>query len=361
MFQNYLEARDFFTTQYHGTSFDNAKNIVLLKQGLIPKKPLTTSGLGNPAVYLTPNIQLAIRYAIGGLSHAKSGQTPVVLEVVLYDSKRHKNMRSDPLDRSDNAWQNHYESDFIREEPREIEDAIKEFIELMGKKYKFTVPYFIDMKQHELEDFNNLEIYNFIKNYIQKLTPQWNMIKNDVSRFLMIHLPPETSFANGKIVINQNGVLKLTPEYYHAQHQNYYTKQLPYKTIKSVWIRKSDFPNVKGKETMMGAEVLPSEVVDEFEEKKRKLEDLENELRKNLDDKEELENIKNDIEDEDLQAMIDELIDSEDPESLLDEIGDKAKDLSTYLYDDYHYDTKIIKDKTIWVNITPEQFSQLMV
>lgn len=376
-FMKFIETRDYSTVQYHGTSFENAKNIVVQKQGLIPDRPLTTSGPGINAVYLTPNIKLAARYSIGGLSKGKLGRIPAVLEIKLYDSRRHNKMQPDALDRSDTAWSDHEERDDFGNDVQEIENEILRFIQLIAKRYGFQSPSHLNLRQYQLEELQNFDIHDYVRGYLEKIfTTRWKMVKNDINRYLNTGtLSPGTDFADGKIEITNSGIMKLTPDYWHKQHQNLYQNKVHYKAVKSVWIRKSDFPDAVGEEENFGVELLPSEVVDEFEGKKKALENLEDHLDKAIDEEDinwsldQLTEIKDDLEsdsdlsDDKISQMIEELIEKVEngdfDYKLISKIGDRAREMSSYLYDDYNSSKTIENNKTIWIKMTPENFAKL--
>jgi len=370
-----LEALEpYYATSYHGTGISEVKNIIGKRQGLQPNIPRTTSGTAANAVYLTPNIKLAARYSLGGLSNAPKNRIPAIIEIKLFGSRRYNNMQSDPLDRDDTAWQNHVDSSDSgsddREHIRELENEIEEFIKDIAKRYKFQIPeYFrIDIGE-EVGGLQGFPLYQYIHSYLAKLNPQYDRIRNDVSRFLTRSFSSSHTYADGMVAVTQNGVLQLTPDYWGNQHQNLYTKPIPASAIKAVWVRKKDFPQASGKEEQFGAELLPSEVVDKFETIKDHLEGLgeaaEDLVRRFMDDQDdkdyyvgELEELKKDLDDDELIEMLDKVIAGlDDPEefdfeSVIEELQQRGQEMAGYLHDEFAPGSTVdIEKDTVWVRV----------
>jgi hypothetical protein len=119
----------FKTTLYHGTRINNLPNI--LNKGLLMATPLWTTGTainsGVKAVYLTPDIELAARYAVG----QNKDQIPAVLELDISQAKRLAKLAYDPMDREEDAWEQEdggYGHDDVYSLKHDIEEFIKPFI-----------------------------------------------------------------------------------------------------------------------------------------------------------------------------------------------------------------------------------------
>lgn len=364
-FYQVLEALEYYTLMYHGTGVSNLPGI--MQKGLQLNVPRTTTGVKTPAIYLTPNIELAARYAMGGLSTAPLNRIPVVLEIKLFGKKRHNKMVSDPLDRADNAWQDHFE--YSKDERLEdLERDIVNFVNNIAKRYKFGNVNLTMMPKSfpdEIEGLHRFPLYNYIHSIIAKLSGKlYPSIRGDISKYILQYFPPDETYADGEVAINNSGTLYLTPEFWQNQHQNVYSRIIPPKAIKAVWVRKSDFPNVSGEEKDFGHEILPSEVVDEFEYTKKKLEDVGEKAKKIVygyeeEDKDyyvdELEELKQGIDDDVIINLIDKLIANIDKDidfdSILDKLDSRGLEMSSYAHDDYHVGKSIVKDVTTWVRV----------
>lgn len=356
---------DYYTVLYHGTGVDNIKSI--MSQGLKINSPLTTSGRGTTAVYLTPNIKLAARYSVGGLSDAPLNRIPAILEIKLFGNRRHGSMESDPLDRSDTAWQRHYEMDNSDKEAiRELENDVEKFIVDMSKRYQFPLkPYYHVSLGHEFEGLRGFQLYKYIISTIARLVDpvRFRQIKNEIVRLLNTDLAPGTNY-EGKLVITDSGTLQLTPDYWETMHQNMYKRNIPPAAIKAVWVRKSDFPNLEGEEKKFGTELLPQEVVDKYEDEKNTLENIGRNVRKLIDnflddrdDKDYYIDKLNDLKSDDFESYIDDIIAGMDEEDfdfdpLIDEIEQRGYELAGDLNDDVG--RAVETNKTTWIRVSPK-------
>ena len=249
---------------YHGTELKNLPSIE--KKGLIAQGGVKWSATGilkskQDAVYLTSDIELAARYAVG---HAKQ-HTPAVLEVDLTSSRRFKKVRYDPLDRQADAWnyEEHYDDsvDFLW---RELDKAFKQTIRDMGADPGYhNLNWSYD---NELEGFDGEDAYKRIANDITKLFGKRGdtRFRRQVMKALQRNLP-DTDFGYMEI---KGGVLKLTEEYFETREQLMYLANLPPAAIKGVWVRISDFkfhPSEYLELRKFDIKKLPGEAADETE------------------------------------------------------------------------------------------------
>lgn len=370
---NFLEAQAFVMTLYHGTGVENVKNIVLNKQGLKMDRPRTTSGLGTEAVYLTPNIELAARYSTGGLSKAPLDRDPAILEIKIHKARRYNKMQVDPLDSSASAWQNHYDDDgYSDDDDQEFFRAMKETVAYVNRVFGTEMS--IDRFDKDIEHWQGYDLHGSIRQAVaKKLGKDFNRLKPKLAEILR-----KSSISGGshfgKIEITDSGTVRLTGDFWSDAHQTLYKNFIPYNAIKAVWVKKSKHPDIHGEEKEIGEEMLPAEVVHEFENAKRFLMDLADEVRKLAEDiiedkeycEEEFESIIDKLDKmgyDDLSEKVEEIkslaLAEEDYESQLEKLDDRAREFEGYLNDEYMPGKTSYAGKEIWVKIDSTNISEL--
>jgi len=251
---------------YHGTSFGNLRSIA--EKGLEAKSGQFWSAIGNlaidhkGAVYLTPELERAVRYAVG----AMKDNVPMVLEVVLTNPKRFNIMREDPMDQSSEAW--NYEDSGVNEAFYELEQYITTDLEKIIEKYsgdKETIWLHDYFRANNIEDYDGINIYKLalkILNDYEGLPS-----RSDLMRVLK-NVFPVGEFTE-YVDIRSDGTLKLSENYWNTREQMYYLKPIPPSAIKGVWVRLGDFENideVKVFETSeFGVKELPHETAGRYE------------------------------------------------------------------------------------------------
>jgi len=252
---------------YHGTDMDNLPNIA--RKGLVPRSGIewdggqAFTGVGHQAVYLTPNFELAARYAVG--SH--KGQKPSVLEVQISMSKRFKLLSEDPMDIPDSAWEVEESYDDDRQEVEYgLESVGREVIKLLGAKQNyrgrpmdiwFTVEpqdlakykkggqpirHTHNLGQAELEFLDGVNVYKALTGEIIKaIEKSGNPHLADRKRIMRLVQNGLKRENWQYIEIRPDGTMKLTEHYFATREQLMFLKGLPPSTIKGVWVRIADF------------------------------------------------------------------------------------------------------------------------
>ena len=251
---------------YHGTNFKNLRSIA--EKGLENKSGQFWSAIGKEAVdekgavYLTPDLEKAVRYAVG----ASRDAVPMVLEVVITNPKRFNIMREDPMDQSSDAW--NYENSNLSEITYEVESDITGGLEKIIEKYsgdKESIRLYDYLKTDGIEDFDGINIYKLSLKILNDYEGMPN--RNDLMRVLkkMFPVGEFTEYLD----IREDGTLKLSENYWETREQLYYLKPIPPSAIKGVWVRLGDFENIDEVEVYetsdFGVKELPHETAYKYE------------------------------------------------------------------------------------------------
>lgn len=247
-----------FLSMYHGTYLHNLKSI--LQKGL---KAFVPHGAphGHKGVYLTGDIQLAARYAFGEVPVENA--IPIILEVIL-QKKKTKKLIYDPLDRH-SMWSedSSYEGSDVDEATRLIEKGYDNIFKKYSKGER--IPYNLRLKLdfNELEDMKNYELYKEILYRLMKIFP--NIPKRQLTKDIMEEFPPGHFFEH--VEISNNGTIQIDPSYFQGIEQSIYpNKDLSPKTIRYIWVRPEDFPNLDESNVLetkkFGKKELPGEAID---------------------------------------------------------------------------------------------------
>lgn len=238
----------FNKTFYHGTPAENVSKILI--KGLKPHLPQYNA---EQAIYLTPDIQLAAKYAVG--AHNKI--TPAILEINLSQTKRLRTLSQDPLDQSDDAWGTEGEkpdAEGFFEVQRDVENFIKKYI----PNYWIKLPdYLREFGTHALNGFN---VYRFILGVLTKALPSFGAIKQQIKTHLQQQFAPGNYSED--LEITPSGTFRVKPSFYNKWEQLKYPKDVPPAAIKYIWVRKSDFPKARGKKQEFGIKYLPWQAKD---------------------------------------------------------------------------------------------------
>lgn len=267
-----LQEAEHSLVYYHGTSLQNLPN--LLRTGIEMRKPIASHATF--AVYLTPNIELAARYSIGEMNDRKK-QIPAILEINLSPTPQLiRKMAYDNFDRPENAWDFDQSETADREAVRDIETAIQTLVKRIVPSsgyFYFDLDKFANNGKEDLFKFNGLNLYQIAYNAIAEVYHSNFIDKKRILSFIKQAFPPGNF--NDFFQITPSGTLRVTPKYLTFYNQYQYHHKVPPQAIKFVWVRKDDFPNIKGiEEKKIGIEELPDESKDRLEKLQSLLYDL---------------------------------------------------------------------------------------
>jgi len=245
-------------TFYHGTPIGSLKDV--LSQGLkIDKRSRwTQSHAINAAIksnYLSPDVERAVRYAVG----MDFSDTPAVLELdISMTPKRMKKLAYDPMDRSEDAWD--WEDYKWESEEGMLERDLEEFLsKSVGRHVS------LDFEDVDVIKLDGFDLYKFLLQEIKKYDPNFQSRRSVHLKTIQEHFPPGMKISDS-ISITPSGTLRIDPRGALTQSQYQYGKSIPPSAIKAVWVRKKDFPNIKGEERDLGIDLLPHELKDNLEE-----------------------------------------------------------------------------------------------
>lgn len=255
-------------TFYHGTGYRNLSSIA--SKGLQAKNGLSWGGLGpagtmflrnTKAVFLTSDFERAARYAQG----SEKTQVPMVLEVQISSPRRFKNLRYDPLDRRDDAWDVQESYDEAADEVTlGIGNAIRGIGEKFGRSYLSA--HGILPSDNDLESLDGVNIFKVATRYLMQ---ELGLDRNQRRRAMQLVQEALGGESWEYMEVRPDGTLKLTEEYFYSREQLMFMRGLPPSTIKGVWVRLDDFGLSPGdvQETQEGGfKELPGEAVSRYED-----------------------------------------------------------------------------------------------
>ena len=202
---------------YNGTSIERLPQI--MRQGL---RVDAEKNWGDPtgvnyrdrSVYLTPNIELAARYAVG----ANKDDIPCIIEVIVSTAKRFKKIKYDQMDRPEVTWD--WEETPDSNVSSDIKNAIERFIKkwrkvssnLQRPYYSLRLPDYLD--EHGAIGFNGFDLYRFILNEIWRElgTQLFNYYKSRIKADISQSFPPGEWMED--MEITPSGTLRATPNHY---------------------------------------------------------------------------------------------------------------------------------------------------
>lgn len=333
-------------TFYHGTDFSNVPSIA--KQGLKLDSGAKWSNITiNPghagAVYLTNDFEKAARYAIG----AMKDQIPVVLEVVISTPRRFNAMRDDPLDKSDNAWEDdsgeNRDTESFRDLDRIVEKTINSII-APEKKYFRSIIHQFDT----LQELDGVNLYKMIADFIPMITKR--LSRNDIMARLVKLIPA------GDLVdfmeLRRDGTMKLTAEYWESREQLFYQKGVPSSAIKFAWVRVDDFTGSEYIEKVKaGVKLLPSESKERYDDILGILDEVSSwdHGEKSAEDYEEWSNAATAAGYPDIAVELDKLAltDSERRSEESEAINDDMRERASWIQGDDHYQD-VVENEVVW-------------
>ena len=256
-------------TLYHGTSLEIAARIA--REGI--RSFSGDQWSGNPAVanadtdaiYLTPDFELAARYAQG----LAGDRPPAVLECRV--SGRHmKKLRTDPMDTWEDSWDEsgsgsiefpHHQEDLYR-----LQNDAVDFLGRRGVKMPFFGAFPGD---DEFDKYDGLNLYKLALRHIREAAPER---AREVFRQFREEFPPGN---HGFYHIRPDGTVRLDSSYWEEVHQLQYSPRprqpggkptrLPPAAIKAAWVPAETAP--RGSETReVRPRNLPCESKEKFDE-----------------------------------------------------------------------------------------------
>lgn len=225
-------------TLYHGTSLETAARIA--REGIRSFSGDQWSGnpgvvnAGTDAIYLTPDFELAARYAKG----LAGDRDPVVLECRI--SGRHmKKLRTDPMDTWEDAWDDmgsgYHELPQHHDDLHRLQNDITDFLGKRGVR----VPFFQAFPD-DFDRYDGLNIYKLALKYIRQGPPDR---ARETFRALREEFPPGD---HGFYHIRPDGTVRLDSSYWDEAHQLQYAPRerqrgarptkLPPAAIKAAWV-----------------------------------------------------------------------------------------------------------------------------
>ena len=254
-------------TLYHGTSLEIAARIA--REGI--RSFSGDQWSGNPAVanadtdaiYLTPDFELATRYAQG----LAGDRPPAVLECRV--SGRHmKKLKTDPMDSWEDSWDESGSGSI--ELPRHQEDLYRLQNDATGflSRHGVRVPFF-EAFPDDFDRYDGLNLYKLALGYIRKSAPDR---ARDIFRQFREEFPPDD---HGFFHIRPDGTVRLDSSYWEEVHQLQYAPRprqpggkptrLPPAAIKAAWVPAETAP--RDSETReVRPRNLPCESKEKFDE-----------------------------------------------------------------------------------------------
>lgn len=363
-----LKEAEYSLTYYHGTGFDNLP--IILKNGLLQKKPIQ----GDPAVYLTPNIDLAARYAVGEVGTHKFARKPAILELNVSPTPQViRKMAYDPMDRPDNAWDYDPSESAEYIAVREVEDEVARFVKKINPRvgyYHFDLDQFANKKREDLFQYNGINLYQIL---FQIIAETFQFLDKKKIYGLIRQSFPAGKF-NDFFQITPSGTLRVTPGYLTNLNQYQYFHKLPPSAIKYIWVKEDDFPGIKGLEKKdIAVEELPHETRDKFDalaEMYDKIYDfimssLQDEYYDELDFNKDLDEWIEEVEEKDGPNGDDAIDILEEIRKLFSNRKDNAEEIeqaAQQLREFAPYDrwgNTTIKEKNTWIKILPQDIGKL--
>jgi hypothetical protein len=262
---------------FHGTQIKNLESI--LATGLVAQKgPRVSNSYGQNGIYLTPDFELAARYGV----NMNRLETPVVLELVLSKPKRIKQLQYDPLDRPESAWDEDSGGDWYPgfDTFRYLRDLVPDTLAILlklksGKDIGWISRYDVFDADNGLDGLEGMnvykEVYRFIVPWLEK--EGYDHIARDRHRIItaMVKAFDRSGLSDGTedIDISENGVITRNSGYYENKGQLIYNRNIPPVAIKYVWVRSSDYPEMKEHAISVekyGVKDLPHEFKNKLEE-----------------------------------------------------------------------------------------------
>lgn len=353
-FLEWLLVESYSETFYHGTQIGLLHSI--LRQGLKKdaQKSWTTLQAINyatKAIYLTSHKQLAARYGV----QAERKAIPVIIEIKISMPKRFNKMQYDPMDRSAEAWNEDGDLHTIEDDAvNDIKFHLNKLARLFPVKNisKFVDFDIVSSNEIGLGYLNGFKIYNYILEKFQRdMNPEtFKMLRHQLLQAIQKEFSP--GVFSEYLEITPSGTFRVLGNYYHNKEQWQYFKNIPPQMFKALWVRKKDFPDIRGQEEEFGIQSLPGEAKDLYDE----LKDF-YQRAYNVKDEDDLEDIADESEDykdhedfaQEIRNMIDEIKNGED----IDDVLERFRDLISYYEDDLYsnYGTEDVENVESWVRV----------
>jgi hypothetical protein len=265
-------------TLFHGTDITNLSGII--NNGLdISNWNKGWAAAINKGVYLTPQLDKAARYAIGG----QFKHTPVIFEIVLSGHKRFKKVKYDPLDRPESEWDEEEGFNYLEGIERNIAHGIKNILnDKETSYYSWDLEKLINFPRDASEP-TDLKNYNLYKELISYLTANSDLPRSKIVSLIHKEFPThDTLDDNGYIEITENGSLRPTKEWFSTREQLLYSRSIPPGAIKSVIVRLADHPSIPENSYSeifdIAPKHLPQEAKQAFERKMQQYKDIQDKI-----------------------------------------------------------------------------------
>jgi hypothetical protein len=321
-------------------------------------------------VYFTKNKPLAARYAVGGLR----SEIPAIVEFVISTPRRFKKVQYDPMDRDENAWdQGNEEKPVDMQAVSTLEDAIERLLSNYGIKTNVDLDRIVGNRIHNqgLSALDGFNLYGIILSGLRdKLGNNYRLMQQRIKRDL------QTAFNNRLIrsmfQITPSGTLRVRNSYFKTKNQFRWDRDVLPQQIKAVWVRKSDFPNIKGKGKKFGEQEVATWYQDRIELMKDVAQELQFTLPRLIDsmDDENKDDIVNKLkswatnlklaEEEHVRDEIENLIDaiennSDDIQNRVEELAELGAGLEEDAFQ--NYGGQEVKNIQFWIRLDVVQDS----